>query len=81
MSLSYRLVLLKYFIVVAIGCIILDNPTANCTATRKDIEVVPIETAIESLKKVLPERYNGLIQLNKSAMEKGMELVEKVTVS
>ncbi|MDP3581135.1 MAG: 2-oxoglutarate ferredoxin oxidoreductase subunit gamma, partial [Ignavibacteria bacterium] len=33
------------------------------------------------LEKVLPERYHHLIPLNKEAIEKGMELAEKATVT
>lgn len=47
-------------------------------ALLKKKSVISFETALEGLKKVLPERYHKLIPLNKSAMEKGMELAEKV---
>jgi 2-oxoglutarate ferredoxin oxidoreductase subunit gamma len=49
-------------------------------AFLKKKPVITFDTAIEGLKKVLPERYHKLIPLNKSAMEKGMELAEKVGV-
>lgn len=47
-------------------------------ALLKKKPIITFETAIEALKKVLPERYHKLIPLNKTAMEKGMELAEKV---
>jgi 2-oxoglutarate ferredoxin oxidoreductase subunit gamma len=40
--------------------------------------VITFESALEGLKKVLPERYHKLIPLNKTAMEKGMELAENI---
>lgn len=46
----------------------------------KKKQIITFETAIEALKKVLPERYHKLIPLNKTAMEKGMELAEKFHV-
>ncbi len=39
--------------------------------------VVKIESIIEALKKVLPERYHNLLPINKQALERGAELVEK----
>ncbi|MEJ5350229.1 MAG: 2-oxoacid:acceptor oxidoreductase family protein [Melioribacteraceae bacterium] len=47
-------------------------------AYLKKKPIISFETALEALKKVLPERYHHLIPLNKEAMEKGMELVEKI---
>ena len=47
----------------------------------KKKQIITFETAIEALKKVLPERYHKLIPLNKTAMEKGMELAEKFHVT
>ncbi len=49
-------------------------------ALLKKKPVISIESAIEGLKNVLPERYHDLISLNKHALEKGMELAEKVGV-
>lgn len=43
-------------------------------AYLKKKPVISFETAIEALKKVLPERYHHLIPLNKQAIEIGMEL-------
>lgn len=43
--------------------------------------IIKFDTALEALKKVLPERYHHLIPLNKQAMEKGMELVENISVA
>ncbi len=92
------------------GLLIYEASTILKPPTRTDIEVVPIEAAIEAtklnntkvmnmiilgaflkkkpilslesviegLKKVLPERYHKLIPLNKEAVEKGMELAELV---
>lgn len=47
-------------------------------ALLKKKPVITFESALEGLKKVLPERYHHLIPLNKQAIEKGMELVEKL---
>ncbi len=49
-------------------------------AFLKKKPVITFDTALEALKKVLPERYHHLIPLNKQAMEKGIELAEKVGV-
>jgi 2-oxoglutarate ferredoxin oxidoreductase subunit gamma len=43
--------------------------------------VVKIESIIEALKKVLPERYHNLLPINKQALERGAELVEKEMIS
>lgn len=43
--------------------------------------VVKIESVIEALKKVLPERYHKMLPLNKQAMDRGAELVEKEMIS
>jgi 2-oxoglutarate ferredoxin oxidoreductase subunit gamma len=43
--------------------------------------IIKMENIIEGIKKVLPERYHHLIPLNKQAIEKGMELAEKVEVT
>ncbi|MBK7158786.1 MAG: 2-oxoacid:acceptor oxidoreductase family protein [Ignavibacteria bacterium] len=37
---------------------------------------VKIDSIIEALKKVLPERYHNTLPLNKTALERGAELVE-----
>ncbi len=37
---------------------------------------VKIDSIIEALKKVLPERYHNTLPLNKAALEKGAELAE-----
>lgn len=50
-------------------------------AFLKKKPVITFDTALEALKKVLPERYHHLIPLNKEALEKGMELVEKVNMT
>ena len=50
-------------------------------AFLKKKPIISFETALDALKKVLPERYHHLIPLNKQAMEKGMELVEKIAMS
>lgn len=95
------------------GLLIYEASTILKPPTRTDIEVVPIEAAIEAtklnntkvmnmiilgaflkkkpiltidsiiegLKKVLPERYHNLIPLNRQALEKGMELAESIGVS
>jgi len=47
-------------------------------AFLKKKPVITFESALEGLKKVLPERYHKLIPLNKTAMEKGMELAENI---
>ncbi|MEO8512546.1 MAG: 2-oxoacid:acceptor oxidoreductase family protein [Ignavibacteria bacterium] len=43
--------------------------------------VVKIESILEALKKVLPERYHNLLPVNKQALERGAELVEKEMIS
>jgi len=43
--------------------------------------IIELDNVIEGLKKVLPERYHDLIPLNKKAMEKGMELVDGISVN
>lgn len=50
-------------------------------AFLKKKPVITFETALDALKKVLPERYHNLIPLNKQALEKGMELVEQIGIS
>ncbi|MBI1938588.1 MAG: 2-oxoacid:acceptor oxidoreductase family protein [Ignavibacteriales bacterium] len=47
-------------------------------ALLKKKPVITFESALEGLKKVLPERYHHLIPLNKQAIEKGMELVGRL---
>ncbi|ADG82525.1 2-oxoacid:acceptor oxidoreductase family protein [Thermincola potens] len=42
-------------------------------------KVVTIDSIIESLKKVLPERRHNLIPLNRQALELGAEIVQKTT--
>ncbi len=39
-------------------------------------ELVKIETVIEALRKVLPERHHKLLPLNEKAIRRGMELVQ-----
>jgi len=95
------------------GLLIFEASTILNPPTRTDIEIVPIEAAIEAtklnnskvmnmiilgaflkkkpiiavdniiegLKKVLPERYHNLLQLNRQALEKGMELAESINAS
>ncbi|MFA3783074.1 2-oxoacid:acceptor oxidoreductase family protein [Melioribacteraceae bacterium 4301-Me] len=40
--------------------------------------IIKVESALEALKKVLPERYHHLLALNEQALRKGMELSELV---
>jgi 2-oxoglutarate ferredoxin oxidoreductase subunit gamma len=47
-------------------------------AFLKKKPVVTFESAMEGLKKVLPERYHKLIPLNKKAMERGIELADLI---
>lgn len=42
--------------------------------------IVKIESIIEALKQVLPERYHHLLELNRQALETGKELVHKQLV-
>ncbi len=49
-------------------------------AFLKKKPVIKIETALEALKQVLPERYHHLIPLNKKALEKGLELIESIKI-
>lgn len=39
--------------------------------------IVKIESVIEAIRQVLPERYHHLIELNKEALNRGAELIEK----
>lgn len=41
-------------------------------------DVVRIESVMEALRKVLPERYHHLLPLNEQALRRGQELVEAV---
>jgi 2-oxoglutarate ferredoxin oxidoreductase subunit gamma len=50
-------------------------------AFLKKKPIIAFENIVEGLKKVLPERYHHLIPLNKQAMERGMELAQKVGVT
>lgn len=43
--------------------------------------VVKIDSIIEALKKVLPERYHNLLPINKDALNRGAELVEKEMIN
>lgn len=43
--------------------------------------VVKNSTIIKALSQVLPERYHNLLEINKQALEKGAELVEKEMIS
>ncbi|MEW6508984.1 MAG: 2-oxoacid:acceptor oxidoreductase family protein [Bacteroidota bacterium] len=47
-------------------------------AFLKKKPIITFESALEGLKNVLPERYHNLIPLNKTAMERGMELADAV---
>lgn len=40
--------------------------------------VVKIESILEALKKVLPEKYHGLLPINQQALEKGAMLVQQL---
>ena len=42
--------------------------------------VVSIDSIIDALKKVLPERYHNLLPLNRQALMAGQELVKKAPV-
>jgi 2-oxoglutarate ferredoxin oxidoreductase subunit gamma len=42
--------------------------------------VIKIESILEALRQVLPERYHHLLELNRQALEKGSELVKKQLV-
>ena len=39
--------------------------------------IISIENILKGLEQVLPKRYHNLLPLNKSAIEKGMELAGK----
>jgi 2-oxoglutarate ferredoxin oxidoreductase subunit gamma len=43
--------------------------------------VVKVDSIIEALKKVLPERYHNLLPINKEALNRGAELVEKEMIN
>jgi 2-oxoglutarate ferredoxin oxidoreductase subunit gamma len=40
-------------------------------------QIVAIESVLEGLKKVLPERHHKLIPLNEKALRRGMELARE----
>ena len=40
--------------------------------------MVQLESVIEGLKKSLPERHHKLIPMNEKAIQKGMEIIEKI---
>jgi 2-oxoglutarate ferredoxin oxidoreductase subunit gamma len=42
--------------------------------------IVKLDSIIEALKKVLPERYHNTLPLNREALEKGKELMESLSV-
>jgi 2-oxoglutarate ferredoxin oxidoreductase subunit gamma len=42
--------------------------------------VVKIESILEALKKVLPEKYHNLLPINQQALEKGAALVQQLNV-
>ena len=41
--------------------------------------IVTLKSVIEGLKKSLPERHHHLIPMNEQAIQKGMELIEKIS--
>lgn len=43
--------------------------------------VVKLESVLEALKKVLPERYHNLLPINKQALERGAYLVENEMIT
>jgi 2-oxoglutarate ferredoxin oxidoreductase subunit gamma len=43
--------------------------------------VVKIESVLEALKKVLPERYHNLLPINKQALERGAYLIENEMIT
>ncbi|ROT09156.1 2-oxoacid:acceptor oxidoreductase family protein [Duncaniella muris] len=45
-------------------------------ALLKIRNVVPVESVMDGLRKVLPERHHSLLDLNRQAITKGMQLVE-----
>jgi 2-oxoglutarate ferredoxin oxidoreductase subunit gamma len=42
--------------------------------------VVKNESILEALKKVLPEKYHHLLEINKQALEKGEAMVQQLKV-
>lgn len=44
-------------------------------ALLKIVPVVPVESVMKGLKKVLPERHHNLLDINREAILRGMELV------
>lgn len=44
-------------------------------ALLKIRNIVPVESVMAGLKKVLPERHHNLLDLNRQAIMKGMDLV------
>lgn len=45
-------------------------------ALLKVVPVVPVDSVMKGLKKVLPERHHNLLDLNREAILRGMELVK-----
>jgi len=42
-------------------------------------QIIKTENVIKGLKESLPERYHHLIPLNQQAVERGMEIIRKVS--
>ncbi|MBE3086729.1 MAG: 2-oxoacid:acceptor oxidoreductase family protein, partial [Bacteroidetes bacterium] len=40
--------------------------------------LIKLENVIKGLKKSLPERYHNLIPMNEKALQRGMEIIQKV---
>ena len=49
-------------------------------AFLKKKPILELESVLQGLKKVLPERYHNLLPLNERAIRRGMQLVEEVSI-
>ena len=50
-------------------------------AFLKKKPILELDSVLQGLKKVLPERYHHLLPLNEKAIKRGMQLVEEVSIT
>ena len=50
-------------------------------AFLKKKPILKIKNIVEGLKQVLPERYHHLLPLNEKAIQRGMEMIEEISVN
>ena len=41
--------------------------------------VIKLENVIKGLKKSLPERYHNLIPINEQALQRGLDIIQKIS--